>query len=189
VSERAYAGIGSRRTPAPTLRLMRTTAASAATRGWVLRTGLSPGADQAFYRGALTAGGGVELYLPCPEFESHARLPEEGAAVRELVRPSAAAYELAARTYRAWDRPRWSELGPGDKALLARDCHQVLGARLDSPAACVVCWTPDAGLDGADPRAGGTGQALRLAARHAIPVLNLGRPEHAAVVRALGLPA
>jgi hypothetical protein len=65
----------------------------------------------------------------------------------------------------------------------------VLGAALDSPAACVVCWTPDGGLDGDDPRAEGTGQALRIAARHGIAVFNLARPEHAARVRELGVTA
>jgi len=188
VSERAYAGIGSRRTPAATLALMEAAAASAAAHGWVLRTGLSPGADQAFYRGALGAGGSVELYLPCPGFQSHVRLAERPEAVRELALPSPAAYELAARVYRAWERPRWSELGACDKALLARDCHQVLGAALDSPVACVVCWTPDAGLHGADPRAGGTGQALRVAAQRGIAVLNLARRDHASRLREVGLP-
>jgi hypothetical protein len=52
----------------------------------------------------------------------------------------------------------------------------------------VVCWTPDAGLHGADPRAGGTGQALRVAAQRGIAVLNLARREHASRLRELGLP-
>lgn len=186
--ERHYAGIGSRRTPATTLQLIEALAGSVAAQGWTVRTGLSPGADQAFYRGALSRAGSVELYLPWPGFEAHARMSGEGSRVRALERPSQAAYELAARFYRAWERPPWSELDAGAKALLARDCHQVLGAQLDSPAACVVCWTTDGGLDGDDPRAGGTGQALRVASHHGIPVFNLARPEHAQRVRELRLP-
>jgi hypothetical protein len=188
VPEGAYAGIGSRRTAAATLELIESIAAGLANGGWVLRTGLSPGADQAFYRGARGAGGHVELYLPCPGFESHARV-EEGPGVRVLARPSQAARELAARFYVPSDGREWEELGEDERALLARDSHQVLGGDLDSPAACVVCWTPDGGLDGDDPRAGGTGQALRIARRSGIPVFNLARPEHVLRVRAFGLPA
>jgi hypothetical protein len=109
--------------------------------------------------------------------------------VWELVRPAPQAYALAQRFYRGWDGPGWDALSETGRALLARDSHQVLGADLRSPAERVVCWTPDGGLDGEDPRAGGTGQALRIAAHHGIPVLNLARREHARRVRKLGLPA
>jgi hypothetical protein len=187
VPERVYAGIGSRRTPAAALELIEAIAAGLAGGGWVLRTGLSPGADQAFYRGARAGRGGVELYLPCPRFQSHARIGGEGSSVRVLARPSRAAMQLAARFYRAWDGREWDQLDENERALLARDVHQVLGADLDSPVASVVCWTPDGGLDGSDPRSQGTGQALRVAHDHAIPVFNLARPEHALLVRELRL--
>jgi len=188
MSARAYAGIGSRRTPEGTLELMEQLACALAKEGWVLRTGLSPGADQAFYRGALAGGGRVELYLPWPGFQAHARAGEEGSRVHVSTRPTQGAYELAARFYEAWERPSWEQLDAGARALLARDCQQVLGERLGDPAARVVCWTPDGGLDGEDPRAGGTGQALRVAARHGIPVLNLARRAHALALREHGLP-
>jgi hypothetical protein len=184
----AYAGIGSRRTPAATLELFESAAAGLAERGFILRTGLSPGADQAFYRGARAGGGEIELYLPWPGFEAHARDAREAQRVHTLERPSPAAYELAARFHRAWDGRGWGELESEEQARLARDAHQVLGAGLDSPAACVVCWTPDGGLDGESPRAEGTGQALRIAHRHGVPVLNLARPEHELRVRELALP-
>jgi hypothetical protein len=60
----------------------------------------------------------------------------------------------------------------------------VLGPDLAVPATLVVCWTQDGSVDGADPRAGGTGQALRIAHHHGVPVLNLSRPAH---LRALSL--
>jgi len=179
----AYAGIGSRGTPASTRELIESIAARLARGGWVLRTGLSPGADHAFHRGALAGGGEIELYLPWPGFCAEARREGEGASVRELARPSPAAYALAARFYRAWDGRAWAELGERERALLARDAHQVLGAGLDAPAACVVCWTPDGGIDGGDPRAEGTGQALRIAHQHGIAVYNLARA-HGASARA-----
>jgi hypothetical protein len=178
----AYAGIGSRGAPAATLELIESIAARLARGGWVLRTGLSPGADQAFYRGALAGGGEIELYLPWPGFCAEARRQGEGFRVRELPRPSPAAYALAARFHRAWDGRAWTQLGEGERALLARDVYQVLGAQLDAPAACVVCWTPDGGLDGSDPRGEGTGQALRIAHHYGVPVYNIARPQHAARV-------
>ena len=182
----AYAGIGSRGAPAATLELIESIAARLARGGWVLRTGLSPGADQAFYRGALGGGGGIELYLPWPGFRAEARREGEESRVHELPRPSPAAHALAARFHRAWDGRAWAQLDEGERALLARDAHQVLGTQLDAPAACVVCWTPDGGLDGSDPRAEGTGQALRIAHHHGVPVYNVARPEHAARVLELG---
>jgi hypothetical protein len=186
---RAYAGIGSRDVPVRTLELIEAIAARLAGDGCVLRTGSSPGADQAFYRGARSAQGPIELYLPWPGFEAAAREQDEGEQVRELVRPAPEAYALAQRFYRGWDGRSWDALTESERALLARDGHQVLGADLRSPAERVVCWTPDGGLDGEDPRARGTGQALRIAAHHAIPVFNLARREHARRVRKLGLPA
>jgi hypothetical protein len=184
----AYAGIGSRRIPSATRVLIESLAAELAQRGWVLRTGLSAGADQAFYRGARSRGGEIELHLPWPGFEAQVRDAREQ-DVRELERPSPGAYDLAARFYRAWSGRQWDELSALEQARLARDAHQVLGPQLNSPVGCVVCWTADAGLDGSDPRSQGTGQALRIAADRAIPVLNLARPEHVRRARELAMPA
>ncbi len=138
-----------------------------------MRTGLSPGADQAFYEGALAGRGGVELYLPCADFESQARSLTEGPDVHVLGEPTDAAYSLAARFH-----PGWGTLSAPAHRLRARAVHEVLGSDLCLPASLVVCWTPEGSLDGCDPRAGGTGQALRVAHRHGVPVLNLARPEH-----------
>jgi hypothetical protein len=144
---RRYAGIGSRETPPAALALIEGVSGGLARRGWVLRTGMSPGADQAFYRGARAEGGAVELYLPWPGFEADARLGGEGAEVRELSRPSAGAYELAERHH-----PAWGRVGARARHLLARDGHQVLGGDLATAVAFVVCWTADGSLDGAGPR-------------------------------------
>src|SRR5436305_2583103 len=92
---RAYAGIGSRQTPDQVLARMHGVAGRLAGESWVLRTGLSPGADQAFYTGAMVSGGEIELYLPWPGFEADARLDGHGASVRELSQPRPAAHELA----------------------------------------------------------------------------------------------
>jgi hypothetical protein len=170
----AYAGIGARETPPAALALIEAIAGRLAREGWLLRTGMSPGADQAFYRGALAGGGHVELYLPWPGFQAAARVGEQGAAVSQLPRPSSAAIALAARFHERWDG-----LPCAERRLLARDGHQVLGAELDAPVRCIVCWTAEGSLDGADPRSGGSGQALRIAHERGIPVFNLVREDHA----------
>ncbi len=176
----AYAGIGAHETPPQVLELMRAGASALARAGWTLCSGNSAGADRAFYGGALQAGGAIELYLPHPGFGANARRREDErrARVLELARPAPAAYELAERFC-----PGWATLGPGQRALSARDVHQVLGARLEDPVALVICWTAEGDLDGSGPRAGGTGQALRLARARAIPVANLCRGEHAERLR------
>jgi len=171
----AYAGIGSRQTPPHVLSLMGALAARLAGAGWVLRTGLSPGADQAFYRGAMSSAGDVELYLPWPGFQSGARLEVEGGSVRVVCRPSPPAWRLAPRFH-----PRWSELADDARRLLARDGDQVLGTGLLDPVRLVACWTADGTLDGERLYDDGTGQALRIAHDHGIPVLNLARRDHLA---------
>jgi len=169
----AYAGIGSRETPPDVLDLIVRVASRLSTQSWVLRTGMAGGADQAFYRGA-NAHGALELYLPWPSFEAGARSPAHEAEQFVLWQPNPAAYELAARFH-----PAWSRLAQSVRRLHARNCHQVLGPDLASPARFVLCWTPDGSLDGRGRRVGGTGQALRIAHHHGIQVFNLARPEHA----------
>jgi hypothetical protein len=179
-SSAVYAGLGARETPPAMLAEIEALASGLARGGWTLRTGLSPGADQAFCRGALAGGGELELYLPCPGFEPDARLACEGGGARVWERPSAAAFALAARLH-----PRWEELDEGERRLRARDGHEILGAGLSAPVDVVICWTPDGSLDGRSPLAGGTGQALRLAHDGGISVLNLARSEHLRRAQAL----
>lgn len=171
-----YAGIGSRETPPDVLASMETLSATLAGRGAILRTGASPGADQAFYRGARAGGGRVELYLPWPGFEADSWTDWDSPDVAVLTHPSPQAYELAARY-----QPRWDALGVTERHLLARDCHQVLGADLASPAELVVCWTADGSLDGAGEGPNGTRQALRIAHDNGIEVVNLARLDHTVI--------
>jgi hypothetical protein len=179
----AYAGIGAREAPGEVLAQIEAIAAGLARLGWTLRTGMSPGADQGFYRGALAGRGPVELYLPCDDFQAGARLEAERGRVRVLTRPTADALELAPRFYVPFDGRPWDALDACEQALLARDAHQVLGEDLASPAAFVVCWTPGGGRDGRDRRARGTGQALRIACARSLPVFNVANPQDLEAVR------
>lgn len=162
----AYTGIGSRSTPVEVLDMIEQLARGLRSRGYTLRSGHATGADQAFERGA---GPDAEVYLPWAGFEHTVRCD-----ARYLQpAPSPAAVEMAAAHHPAWDR-----LSRGPRALHARNCHQILGADLASPASFVVCWTPDGATTEPTRETGGTGQALRIAAAHRIPVFNLALPEH-----------
>ncbi len=171
--DRVYVGIGSRETPPAALESIEMLAKRLAQGGWTLRTGMSPGADQAFYRGAVAGGGRVELYLPSRGFQAQARSREEGPEVLVMSEPSDAAHALADRFH-----PNWSTLSGEERSLRSRDVHQVLGRDLASPAELVLCWTRDGSVDGTGPSVGGTGQALRIADHHGIAVLNLSRADH-----------
>jgi len=179
VTALVYAGIGSRRTPPEVLEAMEALAYRLVDRGWALRTGGAGGADQAFYAGAMQGGGDVELYLPWPDFERDA-LQQWGEPTFTLPRPDRAAYPLAEQAH-----PAWGRLSNGGRSLQARNVHQVLGATLDRPVDVVICWTPCGSLDGLARNSGGTGQALRLVARHApqARVFNLARDEHLRRIR------
>lgn len=115
--------------------------------------------------------------MPWPSFEAQVRIQTDFV----IDHPTRQALAMAAEFH-----PNWGNLGRGPRQLHARNCHQVLGYGLDSPADFVLCWTPDGSLDGRDwEETGGTGQALRVAAAHSIEVFNLARPEHRARIEAI----
>lgn len=158
----AYAGIGSRKTPAVILERMTLAAQRLAGMGYVLRSGGADGADTAFERGA---GDRKEIFLPWRGFNGNGS---------SFVVPEREAEEVAAAIHPAWDK-----LSPGAKKLMARNSHQILGADLRTPVDFVVAWTPD-GAETEDERGtatGGTGQAIALASRWGIPVFNFAKPD------------
>ena len=154
-----YAGIGSRTTPAAVLSLMHRIAARLSELGYTLLSGGATGADSAFASGASKN----EIYLPWPAFRDHQ-------SIFDL--PSAEAFRVAALLHPAWD-----SCSDRARALHARNSHQILGADLRTPVDFVVCWTPDGCESEQDRsrRTGGTGQAISLAHRWGVPVINLAR--------------
>lgn len=150
----AYAGIGSRETPPDVLETMQKIAGYLAREGYTLRSGAAPGADSAFERGALAAGGKTEIWVPWEGFNKHP----------SSLTPTPEAFALAEKHH-----PAWSACKQGARALHARNGHQVLGASLNDPVAFIVCWTK--GGSGA----GGTGQALRIARASGIEIYDLGK--------------
>jgi len=159
-----WTGVGSRETPADILTEMRRLARVLAAAGHILRSGGAPGADSAFEEGAREVPGGhLEIFLPWKGFNNN---PSRLAGVG----PNALA--LAATIH-----PAWGQLREAVRKLHGRNCYQVLGQRLDSPSAFLVCWTPD-GCESEHTRSkatGGTATAIVLASRHGIPVFNLQR--------------
>lgn len=160
-----YAGIGSRSTPDHVLQTTRKIAHRLSELGYTLLSGGADGADSAFEEGCRLQGcfGKKEIYLPWPGFR-HLQ------GRHYVTLPSAEAYRVAEAIH-----PAWKRLNDTAQALMARNSHQVLGADLRSPVDFVVCWTPD-NCESEITRSrttGGTGQAIALANRWGIPVVNL----------------
>ena len=153
-----YAGIGSRETPRPILTLFNTIGEYLAREGYILRSGAAQGADSAFEMGCDKVQGLKEIYIPWPNFNNrfNRRIPD-------LVLKKEA-FEIAQKFH-----PKWHVLSDAAKKLIARNTHQILGYDLNEPSNFVICYT-DGGKGG-----GGTGQALRIAKHHKIPIWDVGK--------------
>lgn len=179
-TEKIYAGIGARGTPADVCQLMRNLAANLEKVGYHLRSGGARGADTAFESGVV--GKNKSIYLPHKGFNHNASPLYES--------PSEVALAWAAKAH-----PYFSNM----KSVFARNAHgrnanQVLGDTCTTPCRFVVCWTPD-GAEAQDEChstdvTGGTRTAIVIADMNGIPVFNLARPDAVARIRALvkGLP-
>ena len=158
-----YAGVGSRETPDHILKLMEDIAVVLAQRGWVLRSGLAEGADQAFHVGATMANGQQENYIPWKRFN--------GANAQAIVAPDLPNWEdvlgISSHFHPAWDK-----CSEGAKKLHGRNLYQIVGKNLDLPVDCVVCWTKNG------QEIGGTAQAMRIAKHLEIPIFNLFFDDH-----------
>jgi len=153
-----YAGIGSRRTPDDVQRLMNKSALRLESLGFTLLSGGAGGADYAFSYGIQAK----VIFLPWVKFEGLT-----GTVVSDPL-----AFTVASQLH-----PRWHSLSQGAQKLMARNTHQILGADLKSPVDFVLCWTPDGAETSTSIRTGGTGQAIRLANLHNIPVFNMHNPD------------
>lgn len=166
----AWAGVGSRQTPADVIALMTRIARRMAELGHTLRSGAAPGADTAFESGHREVCGAerLEIYLPWRGFEGR-----QDGVMRD--HPSLRAEAIAARLH-----PGWARLTRGARLLHARNSHQVLGSELDYAASFILCWTPDGATVARETSAktGGTGQAVRVAGWADVPVHNLQREDH-----------
>lgn len=154
-----YAGIGSRTTPFDIYDQMVLLAHNLETLGYCLRSGGAEGADTAFASGCDEK----EIFLPWQRYNNHPS---------PLFNIPAEAFTIAEELYH---KNRWSSVSDGVKRLMARNVQQILGRNLDQPANFVVCWTRD-GCESAATRhrrTGGTGQAIAVATKFDIPVVNM----------------
>lgn len=149
-----YVGIGARKTPEPVLRKMRQAATFLAREGCILRSGGAKGADSAFEDGCDAVGGKKEIFLPWKGFNGN---PSKHYGTTREARI------LASRFH-----PNWEVIGPAGRDFHGRNCYQILGQDLETPAKFVLCWTDQGRIEG------GTGQALRMALHYEIPIFNFG---------------
>lgn len=151
-----YTGIGSRKTPADILVVMRDYASLMERRNYTLRSGGAEGADIAFESGC---------------FDKQIFIPWNGFSGRTMEYPiPLEAFDIASKLH-----PIWLKLSNGAQKLMARNVMQVLGPKLDVKSQFVICWTPD-GCKTHEKRTsktGGTGLAISLASLNGIPVFNL----------------
>jgi len=155
-----YAGIGSRKTPEDVCRKMLAAGRAMAGLGFILRSGGAGGADESFESGVnlysqqhdVPLSTLQEIYLPWKGFRKN----------QSHLYGSHKEARLMAKEY----HPNWSIVSCAGRDFHARNCYQILGRDLQTPSAFVLCWTPGGRITG------GTGQALRLAQDHNIPILN-----------------
>ena len=143
-----YAGIGSRETPKNILEIMKSLGEELESLGYTLNTGDAGGADQAFSSGVNSN----KKYISTAK----------DATTRTLT----IAQEI---------HPVWDKLQERGRKLMARNTNQVFGKDLDTPVDFVLAWTPDGVEDYRfrTVKSGGTGQAIDMASRKGIPVINM----------------
>jgi len=148
-----YTGIGSRETPLEIQKWESRAAILLRKKDFILRSGGAKGSDRAFEYGAHEQ---KEIWIPWNGFEG-----------KYLDKKMFFLYTDEAVPIAAKAHPNWVKLTQGAKKLHARNVNQVLGPDLKTLSEFVVCWTPD-GKD-----SGGTGQAIRVARDHNVPVYNI----------------
>lgn len=163
-----YTGIGSRACPDTILNLFTRIASSFNNYNWVLRSGGAQGADSAFEQGCFLNL--REIFLPWNGFEGKYEKAGKYNGLGYKVAPQSKEREQMA--IEAWEARRpipWDKLTRGIKAMMLRNVNQILGADLKTPTKLVVCWTKNG-----DPTQGGTAQALYIAKKFNIPIINFG---------------
>lgn len=165
-----YAGVGSRETPRAICDLMEEVAGKLEREGWILRSGGALGADSAFEAGVSNPER-MQIFLPSPYFNGKSSQKPgyiDSTKLESLGKAVDTVYDF---------HPAPERLSNFARKLMARNAMQVLGPSLEEPSRFVMAWTVGGKV------AGGTGQALRIAKFHHIPVLNLGDPSTESQVR------
>lgn len=156
MTEKFYAGIGSRDIPVNIANLMTDMATILDSVGYTLRSGGANGSDLAFEAGATNK----EIWVPWSGFNNST----------STLTPTQFHYDIGSQFH-----PSWNTLRDSVKKLHARNVGQILGHDGSNPSKFVLCWTPDACTNGlhTTKHTGGTGQALRIAAGYNVPIINI----------------
>lgn len=179
-------GIGSRETPDDILKLMTRIGQKIEALGGLLRSGGAGGADLAFEAGWRNANA-CEIFHPWHGFKP--KINDREVDVAKIIKRKRPIQGVGSPIVLVGDvlekaeamaeatHPKWENCGRGARALHTRNIPQILGASLNRPSDMVICWTPDGRASG------GTGQAMRLAQRHKIQIVNLKRREDLAAIK------
>ena len=165
--ENYYTGIGSRETPQEICDVFEEIGYKLA-KYYILRSGHADGADLSFEKGydkALKTSNsnnindikGKNIFIPWEGFNN-------STSCRFFITNDA--YQLAKKFY--WNPELFDNLKPAVKKLMARNCYQVLGPKLNEPSNFIICYTENGEMKG------GISQALRIAKAYKIPVFNFG---------------
>lgn len=151
-----YAGVGSRQTPSHILKLMEEVANELEQLGYTLRSGGADGADLAFEAGVQSR---KEIFL------KDVKVGSKELAVAREIHPNPLAMDNSFNPAATWN-------------TMARNTNQIFGKNLDTPVDFVLAWTPDNLTDyrKRSRQSGGTGQAIDMASRKGIPVINMANP-------------
>lgn len=174
-----YAGVGARDVPKRVFDAMVRLGFLMATKGYVLRSGAASGSDTAFEDGARQIPDApMELFVPWHgfgrgDYEYRKDYIDIGDIKEETL--------LKARRLASAYHPNWQGLSTPVRMLMTRNSFQIFGKDMDTPVDMVLCWTADG------QASGGTGQAIRIAQDHAIPVINLHGQSFNQVVSAIEL--
>ncbi|MFW6022796.1 MAG: hypothetical protein ACOCQW_04695 [Halanaerobiaceae bacterium] len=167
-----YAGIGSRKIPQDIADIMEELGFCLSRKGFILRSGASPGSDTAFELGTIRAEGKFDIYLPWKGF---GKREGDGYHNAENLPNYRKAKSLAVKYH-----PKFKRLSEESKKLIIRDTYQILGYDLGTPCRFVICWTEDACVSDAlrTEKTGGTGQAISIASDLMIPIYNIRIESH-----------
>lgn len=163
-----YAGIGSRETPKDVCNKMTEIASLLEKQDFVLRSGGAQGADHAFEIG-ISDPLMMDIYLPYINFNN-----KSGSKYIFISTFDHSNYKAAYESLKY--HPRGFNMSHGTKVMMIRNYFQACGLVNQSNSSFVICWTPK-GANGYTIKTtyddGGSGQCIRIAAAHNIPVYNL----------------
>ena len=165
ISQKYFAGIGSRSTPKHILDLMPKITKYLYSKNYILRSGGADGADT-FFENGVPEDKEKQIFLPWKNFNKNPSLYYLNSLISKENWDEAK--KIASNFH-----PSYQYLKHGVKKLMTRNTFQVLGPNPLDPSqwsSLVVCYCP---LDSDGNLKGGTAQALRIADYKGIKIYNL----------------